>query len=127
MVRGVKEATKGAPMFIFAIVFSGSLAWVSMGLGAVIEGRQLSTAFWPSLFLLFGGFLFGVGAAINSGCGGSTVSRLALLYISGIALCLCIKILNVNNRRSAPIGYVGLSLCSRIQQYAYSSKRFGIV
>ncbi|MDA0154501.1 hypothetical protein OH460_19465 [Vibrio sp. Makdt] len=57
-------------MFIFAIVFSGSLAWVSMGLGAVIEGRQLSTAFWPSLFLLFGGFLFGVGAAINSGCGG---------------------------------------------------------
>lgn len=45
MVRGVKEATKGAPMFIVAIVFSGSLAWVSMGLGSVVEGRQLSIAF----------------------------------------------------------------------------------
>ena len=77
MVRGVKEATNGSPMFIVAIVFSGSLAWVSMALGSVVEGRLLSTAFWPSLFSLFGGFLFGIGAAINSGCGVSTVSRLA--------------------------------------------------
>ncbi|WP_102456736.1 YeeE/YedE thiosulfate transporter family protein [Vibrio splendidus] len=64
-------------MFIIAIVFSGSLAWVSMALGSVVEGRLLSAAFWPSLFSLFGGFLFGIGAAINSGCGVSTVSRLA--------------------------------------------------
>ncbi|OBT06439.1 hypothetical protein A9265_16565 [Vibrio cyclitrophicus] len=77
MVRGVKEAINGSPMFIIAIVFSGSLAWVSMGLGSVVEGRQLSIAFWPSLFSLLGGFLFGIGAAINSGCGVSTVSRLA--------------------------------------------------
>jgi uncharacterized membrane protein YedE/YeeE len=77
MVRGVKEAKSGSPMFIVAIVFSGSLAWVSMALGSVVEERLLFTAFWPSLFSLFGGFLFGIGAAINSGCGVSTVSRLA--------------------------------------------------
>ncbi|WP_102340772.1 YeeE/YedE thiosulfate transporter family protein [Vibrio lentus] len=64
-------------MFIVAIVFSGSLAWVFMALGSAVEGRALSSAFWPSLFSLFGGFLFGIGAAINSGCGVSTVSRLA--------------------------------------------------
>lgn len=77
MVRGVKEAMSGSPMFLVAIVLSGSLAWVSMILGAVLEGRSLSAAFWPSLFSLFGGFLFGLGAAINSGCGVSTISRLA--------------------------------------------------
>ncbi len=77
MVRGVKEAASGSPMLIVAIVFSGSLAWVFMALGSAVEGRALSSAFWPSLFSLFGGFLFGIGAAINSGCGVSTVSRLA--------------------------------------------------
>ncbi|WP_428478063.1 YeeE/YedE thiosulfate transporter family protein [Photobacterium japonica] len=77
MVRGVKKATSGSPMFLVAIVLSGSLAWVSMVLGSVMEGRVLSAAFLPSLFSLFGGFLFGIGAAINSGCGVSTISRLA--------------------------------------------------
>ncbi|MGF1720342.1 YeeE/YedE family protein [Vibrio kyushuensis] len=64
-------------MFIVAIVFSGSLVWVSMTIGWIVEGRTIVDAFWPSLFSLVGGFLFGLGAAINSGCGVSTVSRLA--------------------------------------------------
>ncbi len=76
MVRGVKEAISGAPMLIVAIVFSGSLAWVFMALGTAVEGRAYPLLLAESVFCLVV-FCLVAGAAINSGCGVSTVSRLA--------------------------------------------------
>ena len=77
MVRGVKKAQKGSPMFLVAILMSGTLAWVSMSVGLTSETQSSTIGFWPSFFSLGGGVLFGIGAAANSGCGVSTVSRLA--------------------------------------------------
>jgi len=77
MVRGVKQATAGKPMFLIAILFSGTLAWIAMGIGERIPVEGRVQAYWPSIYSFIGGMLFGVGASVNGGCGVSTVSRLA--------------------------------------------------
>lgn len=77
MVRGVKQAIDGKPMFLISILFSGSLAWVSMGAGEWIPTKGGVDAYWPSIYSFTGGLLFGVGASFNGGCGVSTVSRFA--------------------------------------------------
>ncbi|WP_194435405.1 YeeE/YedE thiosulfate transporter family protein [Vibrio fluminensis] len=64
-------------MFILAIVFSGSLAWLTMGLSVLLGEGGATQAFYPNVYSFLGGLLFGLGAAANSGCGVSTVSRLA--------------------------------------------------
>lgn len=77
MVRGVKQAIAGQPMFLIAILFSGTLAWIAMGIGEWISVEGRVQAYWPSIYSFIGGMLFGVGASVNGGCGISTVSRLA--------------------------------------------------
>jgi len=77
MVRGVKETVAGKPMFLLAIVFSGTLSWFSFALFGELAGTVQMSAYYPSWYSLFGGLLFGLGAAFNSGCGVSTISRLA--------------------------------------------------
>ncbi|MGL6258276.1 YeeE/YedE thiosulfate transporter family protein [Vibrio sp. WXL103] len=64
-------------MFLIAIIFSGTLGWLFMGVGLWFDKSTVFTAYWPSFYSLFGGLLFGIGAAVNSGCGVSTISRLA--------------------------------------------------
>ena len=62
------------------------LLWLDPALGASIHGYALSTA------SLAGGFLFGMGAALNGGCSFSTMTRLAdgqirmLVTLLGVAL-----------------------------------------
>lgn len=62
------------------------LLWLDPGLGASIHGHALSAA------SLAGGFLFGMGAALNGGCSFSTLARLAdgqlamLLTLCGFAV-----------------------------------------
>ncbi|WP_216607368.1 YeeE/YedE thiosulfate transporter family protein [Vibrio tubiashii] len=64
-------------MFLVSILFSGSFAWLTMASGSLFNIQGVPQAFWPSLYSFVGGVLFGFGAAINGGCGVSTVSRLA--------------------------------------------------
>jgi len=77
MVRGVKEARAGKPIFLLAIVFSGTLSWLSIGLSHLISQPSYFMAYLPTWHFVVGGFLFGFGAALNHGCGVSTISRLA--------------------------------------------------
>ncbi|GEA49972.1 hypothetical protein VIN01S_07760 [Vibrio inusitatus NBRC 102082] len=77
MVRGVKEARAGSPMFLIAIIFSGTFSWLSIGFIYIYTEQNLFTAYLPSWHFVVGGFLFGLGAAFNQGCGVSTISRLA--------------------------------------------------
>lgn len=77
MVRGVNEAAKGKPMFLFAILLSGTFAWLAMLIVYFSSGESVFISYQASWFSVFGGFLFGLGAAVNSGCGVSTISRLA--------------------------------------------------
>lgn len=68
------------------------LLWLGPGLGASIHGYALSSA------SLLGGFLFGMGAALNGGCSFSTLTRLAdgqlrmLVSLLGFALGVLLEI-----------------------------------
>jgi hypothetical protein len=76
MVRGVNEWKAGNKEFLLAILFSGILIWVA-ALFSHFAGIPLSFNAYPiSSWLLFGGFIFGLGAAFNGSCGVSTLSRL---------------------------------------------------
>lgn len=77
MVRGVNEWKNGNPSFLLAILFSGVLAWVA-AVAAFFLGLPLQfNVYKPSILFVVGGVLFGVGAALNKGCGVSTLTRLS--------------------------------------------------
>lgn len=76
MVRGIYEWKAGNKEFLLAILFSGVLAWV-----AAISSYFFNIPFHVKTYamsgwFLFGGFVFGLGAAFNNGCGISTLNRL---------------------------------------------------
>lgn len=77
MVRGVKQTMLGKPMFLISILFSGTLAWISMGAAEWFGTQDGTHAYWPNAYSFIGGLLFGLGASVNGGCGVSTVSRFA--------------------------------------------------
>lgn len=80
-VRAVAELLGSRQGYVLAS-FAKATAWVSMIYGTLLLLLPASapTAFpvyEPRLLALAGGFLFGVGAAINRGCSLSTLQRLA--------------------------------------------------
>ncbi|ABV87621.1 YeeE/YedE thiosulfate transporter family protein [Shewanella pealeana] len=77
LVRGVNEALAGKPMFLLSIVMSGSLAWVSIVIGYLLDVKTPFISYEYSMLAVVGGFLFGLGASFNGGCGVSTISKLA--------------------------------------------------
>lgn len=77
MVRGVKEATSGKPVFLISILLSGSFVWLAIGLAYLLEQPVSSNSYYPTMQSVFGGLTFGLGAAFNGGCGVSTISRFA--------------------------------------------------
>ena len=77
MVRGVNEAVNGRPLFLLAVVFSGSFTWVAALIAPVMEIPVPFISYEVTFLALAGGILFGFGAAFNNGCGVSTVSKLA--------------------------------------------------
>jgi len=77
MVKGVNQAVKGKPMFLAAILFSGSFAWLPLLLANFTIAHSMPLSHQATWFAAIGGLLFGFGAAANHGCGVSTVSRLA--------------------------------------------------
>lgn len=76
MVRGVKEASAGKPVFLLAIVLSGTLAWIPALLAPIVYLKPAFSAHSISQYAIFGGLLFGAGAAFNGGCSVSTIGRL---------------------------------------------------
>lgn len=77
MVKGVNQAVKGKPMFLAAILFSGTFAWLPLFFADFSMAHSMPSSHQVTWFSAIGGLLFGVGAAVNHGCGVSTVSRLA--------------------------------------------------
>ncbi len=77
MVRGVGEAVSGKPLFLMAILLSGTFAWVSMSIAEFYGLRTPFISYGIGTASILGGFLFGAGAAFNNGCGVSTISKLA--------------------------------------------------
>nr|WP_192867692.1 YeeE/YedE thiosulfate transporter family protein [Thaumasiovibrio occultus] len=77
MVKGVKEAISGKPVFLISILLSGSFMWVAIAATYLLEQPVSSNSHLPTMHSVFGGFAFGIGAAFNGGCGVSTISRFA--------------------------------------------------
>lgn len=77
LVRGVNEAASGKPLFLLAIMCSGAFAWVSLWVADFMGLSLPFISYESTLFSMLGGFLFGLGAAFNQGCGVSTISKLA--------------------------------------------------
>lgn len=55
-------------LWAFAVVLAAT--WITL------EGPPLSPGYWPSTASLIGGFVFGLGAAVNGGCAFSTLNKL---------------------------------------------------
>jgi len=76
MVRAVNRWKAGNKEFLFAILFSGVLAWVAALFAEVIDIPVSFRTYQMSAWFLLGGLLFGIGTALNNGCGVSTLGRL---------------------------------------------------
>ncbi|MEP0356055.1 YeeE/YedE thiosulfate transporter family protein [Paraglaciecola sp.] len=76
MVRGVNEWKAGNKEFLLAILFSGILIWVAALFSHLAEFPVHFRTYPISIWLIFGGFIFGLGTAFNGSCGVSTLSRL---------------------------------------------------
>ena len=77
MVRGMKEALAGKPLFLLSILLSGSFAGLALWGVNLFVSQPLFVSYQASWYSVVGGLFFGFGAAVNSGCGVSTISRLA--------------------------------------------------
>ncbi|OAN11555.1 hypothetical protein A3K86_21775 [Photobacterium jeanii] len=77
MVRGTQELWAKRPGFLLTILLCGFWFWLILPTGAAIPEGLTQQRFTISPAFLLGGFLFGLGAAINKGCSVSTISKLA--------------------------------------------------
>ncbi|WP_028022908.1 YeeE/YedE thiosulfate transporter family protein [Enterovibrio calviensis] len=77
LVRGVNEALDKRPQFLFSILLSGVVGWVSFVVADLLSIDVSFRVFAVQWTAMFGGVLFGVGAALNFGCGVSTISKLS--------------------------------------------------
>lgn len=85
LVRGVNEAKQGQPMFLLAILCSGSFSWLAIGVAESINLPHPLVSSDISIYPAVGGFIFGLGAVFNHGCGVSTISKLARGQVAMLA------------------------------------------
>lgn len=77
MVRGVREWQAGRPALLLAIVLCGVWTWTTLPLGSWL-GIDVPVRRYPvAPIFAVGGFIFGLGSALNQGCTVSTMSKLA--------------------------------------------------
>ncbi|WOH38015.1 YeeE/YedE thiosulfate transporter family protein [Thalassotalea fonticola] len=77
MVRGVNESVDGNHEFLIAILLSGVFFWVAILLSNYLNTPVDIPTYSASWWFVFGGVVFGLGTALNHGCGVSTLSKLA--------------------------------------------------
>lgn len=77
MVRGVNESISGNHQFLFSILLSGVFSWVAILLSGYLNTPVEIPTYAPNWWFVFGGIVFGLGTALNQGCGVSTLSKLA--------------------------------------------------
>lgn len=77
LIRGVKESLDGRHEFLSAIILSGSLSWVAFYLANYLAEPMQIPSFAANLWFVLGGIVFGIGSALNQGCGVSTLSKLS--------------------------------------------------
>ncbi|MDJ0926660.1 MAG: YeeE/YedE thiosulfate transporter family protein [Gammaproteobacteria bacterium] len=77
MVRGVALWETGKPALLIATVFCGAWTWICVPLATVFGVDLPMHRYEPALLFALGGFVFGIGAAVNNGCAVSTLSKLA--------------------------------------------------
>ena len=92
-VKAVAELLSSRRGFVLAS-FAKATVWAAMVYGTLLFVFPATSGsfqvYEPRMFALLGGFLFGIGAAINGGCSLSTLQRLAdgdlwmLLTLAGI-------------------------------------------
>lgn len=76
LVLGVNEWRHGKSEFMIAMLLSGAFSWVATLYALYIDVPTQFKSYKVDYWFALGGLLFGLGAAINSGCGISTLSRL---------------------------------------------------
>ena len=76
MFKGVNEWRDGNKEYLMSILLSGVLVWVSTLFAYLVDIPLHFTMYKMNIWFLFGGFLFGLGAALNQGCGISTLGKL---------------------------------------------------
>lgn len=77
MVRGVNEGRAGRPTLMLAILFSGVWLWIAILIADRADVELTLHRYMPNTLFALGGFVFGIGCAMNRSCGLSTISRLA--------------------------------------------------
>ena len=77
MVRGINEFRSGKPEFLIAILLSGVLTWVAIVFSSFADMPTNFKTHEVNIWFALGGLLFGTGAALNQGCGVSTLSKLS--------------------------------------------------
>ncbi|MEW6996914.1 YeeE/YedE thiosulfate transporter family protein [Colwelliaceae bacterium BS250] len=85
MVRGVNEWREGKPEFLLAIVFSGAFSWLAYFYANYFDLPLQSQLYQAGFAFALGGFIFGLGSALNNGCGVSTLNKLTRGDLSMIA------------------------------------------
>lgn len=76
MVRGVREFISGNREYLFAVLFSGTLAWVAGVFSYTTNIPLHYTTYALSIWFILGGFIFGVGSGLNTACGVFTLGKL---------------------------------------------------
>lgn len=76
MVRGVREFRSGNREYLFAVLCSGTLAWVAGVFSYATDFPLEYTTYMLSIWFIFGGFIFGVGSSLNAACGVFTLGKL---------------------------------------------------
>lgn len=77
MVRGVNELKQGNPVFLLAILLSGTFSWVAVLCSFYLDIPVHLKIYSANVWIAVGGLIFGFGTAFNQGCGVSTLSKLS--------------------------------------------------
>ncbi|PSW20191.1 hypothetical protein C9I98_09045 [Photobacterium sanctipauli] len=77
MVRGVHEMLDKRPAFLLTILCCGFWYWLISPFSPEALLKLSFDRYAVSFHFMLGGFLFGLGAAINKGCSISTISKLS--------------------------------------------------
>ncbi len=77
LVKGVMFARVKKPNLLIAILLAGTWSWISFLINDLTSFEHAYRNFQFQLSFIIGGFIFGVGATVNSACSIGTINQLA--------------------------------------------------